>query len=149
MVLSALFDEQSIVLNLAGKTKQAVLTELIDALAAAHPELDREQVSAAIHEREQKMSTGIGSGAAIPHGNYPGGRTAAGAIGVSQTGIDYGSLDGKPVYVVFMIIMGGASCEHHLGILNQVFTLVNSEALDRIRAAKDAPEVRDILARFQ
>jgi mannitol/fructose-specific phosphotransferase system IIA component (Ntr-type) len=148
MTLSAIFDEQSILLNLDGKTKEMVFAELIEAITEVHSEFDMKQLGAVIDEREQKMSTGIGSGAAIPHGNYPGVSKAAGAIGVSRTGIDYGSLDNQPVYVVFMIVMGGVCSEQHLRILNQVFTLVNSEALDQIRAAKNAPEVRAILARF-
>ena len=148
MMLGDIFNERSILLNLHGTTKKAVFDELAGAITAAHPELDTKTLLAAVNEREEKMSTGIGSGAAIPHGACRKAGTAAGAIGVSRAGINYGSLDNKPVYVVFMTIMDEASPEDHLQVLNQIFELVHSEALARIRAAKNTQEVLDILSRL-
>ena len=148
MVLRDIFSEQAILLHLAGSDKEAVFTELIEALTAVHPEFDRDELRAIIDERERKMSTGVGGGAAIPHGYYQKTACAAGAIGVSQTGIDYGALDDQPVYIVFMTITGGASRENHLRILNQISALINSEALNLIRTAKNIREVLDILSRF-
>ncbi|MDR2501367.1 MAG: PTS sugar transporter subunit IIA [Treponema sp.] len=143
-----MFNEQAILLNLAGSTKDAVFTELIEALTAVHPEFDRDELRAVIDERERKMSAGVGGGAAIPHGYYQKTSCAAGALGVSKTGIDYGALDDKPVYIVFITIIGGASRENHLRILNQISALINSEALNLIRTAKNSREALDILSRF-
>jgi mannitol/fructose-specific phosphotransferase system IIA component (Ntr-type) len=72
----------------------------------------------------------------------------AGAVGISQAGIAYDALDHKPVHVVFMLIMGEAARENHLRTLNQIVTLVNSEALAMIRTAKNVQDVYDLLSRF-
>jgi mannitol/fructose-specific phosphotransferase system IIA component (Ntr-type) len=75
---------------------------------------------AAINDRENKMSTGIGSGIAIPHGYSRTISTIAGAIGISKAGIEYDSLDHKPVHLMIMLVMGEASRENHLSVLNKV-----------------------------
>lgn len=149
MLLHEIFDERSIRLNLEGKTKQAVFIELVDAIAAACPECNRTVMLAALWEREDKMSTGIASGVAIPHAFHRGINNMAGAIGISQNGIEYGALDNKPVYVVFMLAMGEPAEENHLRTLNQIFTLVQSEALAMIKKAKNAKDIHTILARFR
>ena len=94
------------------------------------------------------MSTGITSGIAIPHVYCRSVSAEAGAIGVSQCGIEYGALDNKPVHVVFMLVMGDAARENHLRVLNQIFTLVKSEAFALMQSAKDTQEIHDMLSRF-
>jgi mannitol/fructose-specific phosphotransferase system IIA component (Ntr-type) len=149
MLLSNVFALRSIKLNLQGKTKDAALAELIDLITDAHPECDRDEMYSALNSRESKMSTGIGSGIAVPHGYCHSINTIIGAVGISQTGIDYGSIDDKPVHLVFMLMMGDASREDHLRILNKVFTLVNSELIALMKTAKDTREVHAILSRIR
>jgi mannitol/fructose-specific phosphotransferase system IIA component (Ntr-type) len=146
VLLSDVFE--SIKLNLEGRTKEAAFAELIGLITAAHPEYSGEELYAAINDRENKMSTGIGSGIAIPHGYCRSVSAITGAIGISKAGIAYGSLDRKPVHLVFMLAMDEASRENHLRILNKVFTLANSEAIATIMAATTTQEVRDVLSRF-
>ena len=148
MTLSNIFDERSIILNLEGRTKDSVFTELADAITAVHPGLDKNDILSALHERENKMTTGIIPGAAIPHGYCQGVNTIVGAIGLSAAGIDYGALDREPVHVVFMLIMGETSPENHLRALNQVFALAKSEAFALVRSAQSVREIRHILSRF-
>jgi mannitol/fructose-specific phosphotransferase system IIA component (Ntr-type) len=148
MLLSDIFDRRSIKLNLEGTTKAAVLAELVETIRAAHPGFDSSEILAAINDRESKMSTGITSGVAIPHGCCRGIDTMAGAIGISPGGIEFDALDRKPVHVVFMLVMGEAVRENHLRTLNQIVTLVNSEALAIIRTAKSAQDVHTVLSRF-
>jgi mannitol/fructose-specific phosphotransferase system IIA component (Ntr-type) len=70
-----------------------------------------------------------------------------GAIGISRTGIAYNA-DDKPVYLLFMLLMGEESREKHLHILSKVFTVLNSAALTHIQTANSSQEVYDILCRF-
>jgi mannitol/fructose-specific phosphotransferase system IIA component (Ntr-type) len=148
MSLSNVFTRQSIKINLEGKTKEEAFAELIELIKAVHPEYDRNEIYAAINNRETKMSTGIGSGIAIPHGYCRSINTITGAIGISKAGIDYGSLDNKLVHLVFMLVMGKASQENHLRVLNKVFTLANSEVIALMMAAKNTREVHAILSRI-
>jgi mannitol/fructose-specific phosphotransferase system IIA component (Ntr-type) len=125
-----------------------VFAELIGLIMDLHPEYNSEELYAAINDRESRMSTGIGSGIAIPHGYCRGINAVTGAIGVSKAGIDYGSLDQKPVHLVFMLAMDEASREDHLRVLNEIFTLANSDVVAMILAATSAEEVHDILSRI-
>jgi len=149
ILLSEVFDPRSIRLNLESKTKEEVFIELAEAISEVHPECDRASMLASLWERENKLSTGIGSGVAIPHTTYGGINNIAGAIGISQAGIEYGALDNKPVHVVFMLTISDKATENHLRILNQLFTLAQSEAIAIIRDAKNTETVINILSRFQ
>ena len=146
MSLDTIFTKDTIKLNLAGTTKEAVLRELIEMAAAAHAECAPDEMLAAVNEREGKMSTGIGSGIAVPHGYCRNLNGAIGVIGVSRAGIDYDALDQKPVHVVFLLLMNEAAKEQHLRVLNSVFTLANSGACDALLAAGTVDEAYALLS---
>ena len=145
--LSDIFDLRSIKLGFDGKTKELALTELIDSISSLHPECDRKELFTAIMEREQKMSTGIGNGVAIPHAGCKGIADMSGAIGVSNKGIDYGALDKKPVHIVFLFATSEKADENHLRILNLIFKLAMSKEFALIKNANNAEEVHAILSR--
>ena len=146
--LSEIFSRQSIILNLNGKFKDEIFTELTRKITDAHPECDETEILEALWERENKMTTGIISGAAIPHALCGKIKSMAGAIGISGSGIDYDALDNKPVYVVFLLIMGDQSRENHLRVLNQIIKLSQSENLELIRNAKNTQDICSILSAF-
>jgi mannitol/fructose-specific phosphotransferase system IIA component (Ntr-type) len=148
MLLNEVFDKGSIKLNLESSVKEPAFIELVEAIAAVNPALNRKQMLRIIEEREHKLNSAITSGVAIPHGCYPGINRITGALGVSQQGIDYHTEDHKPVHVIFMIILGEGCREMHLRVLNRVLTLINSEALDYLRKAANPQEVHDMLSRF-
>ena len=98
MPLRDTFDKRSIKLNLESKTKEGVFRELIEAVTAVHPALDRDIGLRVIQERENKLNTSVAPGVAVPHGYYPGTDGIFGALGFSEAGIDYGAFDEKPVH---------------------------------------------------
>ena len=146
-LLSNIFDLKSINVKLDGKTKEMVFVELINMITASYPEYDSESLLAAIIKRDEQLSTGIGFGVAVPHVICRGTTKTKGAIGISQCGIDYGSLDQKPVHVIFLIAIREKMDENDLRILNTIFRLTQSEALTSIKAAKDANEIHNILTK--
>jgi PTS system nitrogen regulatory IIA component len=148
MLLNDVFDTQAIKLNLASKTKEAAFSELVEAIADVHPELNRDEMLAVVQDRESKLNTSVVSGVAVPHGYYPGARGVVGAIGISPAGIAYDAPDHKPVHFIFLIVMGEAYREQHLHVLSGVLSLIKSGALTTIRAAKSYEEVHDVLSRF-
>jgi PTS system fructose-specific IIC component/PTS system nitrogen regulatory IIA component len=144
--LCDVFDLRAIKLNLDGRTKETVFIELVDAIAALYPECSTDDMLTAVRQREEKMSTGISSGIAIPHAFCRGITHMAGAIGVSQQGIDYGALDNKPVHVVFLLLINEKAEENHLRILKKIFQLTQSEAITQIKNAKNAKDIHTILS---
>ena len=145
--LSDIFDVRLIKLDFDGKTKELALTELIDSISALHPGCDRTELFTALMEREKKMSTGIGNGIAIPHAGCKGIADMGGAIGVSKQGIDYGALDNKPVYIVFLFATSEKTDENHLRILSLLFKLAMSREFALIKDANNAEEIHAILSR--
>ena len=147
--LNDIFDVKSIKLDIKAKTKEQVFTELIDMIMISHPECDRVKLLTAILDQEDKMNSRFANGVAIPHAEYIGISRMAGAIGVSTQGIDYGSLDGKPVHIVFLLAISKKVKENHLFILNQLIKLAQSKEIDLIKNAKSADEINAILSRVQ
>ena len=148
ILMSNVFDPRSIIIDLQCKTKDEVFVELLNRITAIHPECDHAAIIQALREREDKMSTGISSGVAVPHAICRGLHKTTGAIAVSQTGIEYNALDQNPVYVVFMLVLCEPAKENHLHILNQISNLVHSEALSRVREAKSVEDICSVLSRF-
>jgi len=148
LLLDEIFSADAIVPNLESAVKEDVFAELINAIAAAHPECDKDDMLQAMLEREKKMSTGIAPGVAIPHAICKGLTKNIGAIGISRKGIDFNSMDQKPVYVVFMLAMSDDKKEYHLRILNSINSLIESNTVEKIKNARDAEEIHAIIAGF-
>jgi mannitol/fructose-specific phosphotransferase system IIA component (Ntr-type) len=147
-ILNEIFTASAIVINLESTTKKDVFIELIDTIAAVHPECDKSVIFSAMWEREQKMSTGIAPGVAIPHAICKGLTKITGAVGISKAGIEFDAIDQKPVHVVFMLAMSDDKKENQLQILNSIFSLIESEAIKRILKAQNAEEVHAIIKDF-
>jgi PTS system fructose-specific IIC component/PTS system nitrogen regulatory IIA component len=117
MLLSEVFPLEFIKYDLKGINKNEILEEMVDHFCRITQKNVKENVLAALHEREELLSTAVNHGIAVPHG-----KTAAidgifGILGVSKQGIDYNAPDGKPVYLIFMIIEPPVKAETHLHII--------------------------------
>jgi mannitol/fructose-specific phosphotransferase system IIA component (Ntr-type) len=148
VLLSDVFARQSINTHLASRTKDDAFRELVEAIAAIHGECDREVMLAAVRDREDRMNTSVAPGIAIPHGYCPGTDGIFGALGLSETGIDYGAPDQKPVHCVFLIIMGKAPHEQHLQVLIRLMSLIDSGGLELLRRAQSPDAIHHMLSRI-
>jgi mannitol/fructose-specific phosphotransferase system IIA component (Ntr-type) len=147
MLLADVFDTRLIKLNLDATNKDEMFEELTGEISALRPELDRERILAAIHEREAKMNTSVASGVAVPHGYFHGLDGIIGAVGFSPKGIEYGAHDSKPVHLVFMILLGEGAREQHLRVLSRIMRFVKAGALSYIKEAGTPQNAHDILYR--
>ena len=144
MKISELLNERLIKIGLVGTEKEEVFEELIDLLLRERLVTDRRSAYAAIMEREKKQSTGIGRAVAIPHGKSAAVRQLCAALGISKSGIEYESLDGEPVQVVFMLLAEENKPGPHVMALAQIATLFKVPGfIDRLIAAKTAKELYD------
>ena len=96
MDLNAVLTAETINLHLKGSTKNEIINELLDILVAAKKIPDRKDALAAIMDREQKMSTGMKHGIAIPHGKSSTITELVACIGVSEKPVEFDSLDHQP-----------------------------------------------------
>lgn len=149
MKLSESLDAARIRIPLAASSKEDVLRELVGLLPRAAEEEDlRERVIEAVLEREQRMSTGIGQGVAIPHGKCGLLDGMEVAFGLAPQGIEYDSLDGEPVRILFLLVSPPRMAGEHIQALAQISRMLSSDAIrEELASAADAEAVRDLLRR--
>jgi PTS system nitrogen regulatory IIA component len=146
MNLKTILTKETIHLNLKGTTKEEIINELLDILVAAKKISDREAAYSAIIERERKMSTGMKHGIAIPHGKTPTINELVACIGVSDTAVDFDSLDHEPCRIFIMTLSPLEKTGPHLQFLAEISLLFkSSEKRREILQAKTAEEVLNVI----
>ncbi|MCF6334195.1 MAG: PTS sugar transporter subunit IIA [Spirochaetales bacterium] len=87
-----------------------------------------EQFQENVIRRERNMSTGLGKGVAIAHGQCPEGKKLIIALGISRKGIEFNSIDKKPVHILFLIANPPNSQIEYLSFLSKIVGLLRSES---------------------
>ncbi|KPJ51112.1 hypothetical protein AMJ40_00990 [candidate division TA06 bacterium DG_26] len=131
MRLSELLDEDRVILSLQGETKDKAIEELLHLLVSSDDVEDRRQFVNSVRQREAIESTGIGNGIAIPHGITDAVRRVVCAMGMSEPGIDFGSIDGKPVHLLFLLGVPKSEAREYLNLLSRIGRLFRKEELTR------------------
>jgi PTS system fructose-specific IIA component/PTS system nitrogen regulatory IIA component len=106
MKLADFVVEDAVIPDLKATTKEEVIREMVGALrAAGHIEAEHEQnIVAAIMKREELGSTGIGRGVAVPHTKHPSVESLIATVALSRDGLEFASLDGEDVFILFLLI---------------------------------------------
>jgi len=126
MLLQNVFAPDCVKIGLESEDKDEVFEELVEVLARQGGEgFPRAAVLQAVKDREEKMSTGIKRGIALPHGKAAGLEGIRGVLGISKRGIDYAALDGEPVFLVFLLVSSQADSELHLAALKRLAILLD------------------------
>jgi fructose-specific phosphotransferase system IIA component len=112
----------AIVLNLKATDKQSVIEELLDVLVSRGQlaAADRQQALADLLKREKRMSTGMELGLAIPHAKTRVVDKLCVALGITEQGIEFESLDGQPAKVIFLVLSSLGSSGSHIECLAEV-----------------------------
>ena len=100
--------------GLPAPSKAAVLDGVVDLLAGHPVVLDLDGIREDVHAREARMSTGVGSGLAIPHARSGGVNGSAAAFAVTAEPGGFGASDGEPVQLVFLLVGPERERSHHL-----------------------------------
>jgi len=146
MILTQILQPTCVKVPLEGEDKQSVITELVDLLDTSGSLLDRNVVLEAVLAREQTRSTGIGSGIAIPHGKCKAVKELVMAIGVAGEGIDFASVDGKPVTTIFLLVSPADQTGPHIQALARISKLMLDEQFrQKLEKATSADEVYELL----
>ncbi len=140
MKLSEILHKDAVFIKKESITKSEALDFLISKIAKLTNK-DKNVLSNAVHERESKISTGIGFGIAVPHGRIKGwGATTLAVLSVHQP-INYDALDGEPVYMVFMFISDADNPSEHVNVLAKLSYVVSEENnMDRLKKAMNSDE---------
>ena len=147
MNLKSVLSKDSISLHLKGTNKVEIINELLDILVATNKIQDREAALTAIMDREQKMSTGMKHGIAIPHGKSPTLRDLVACIGVSDKPVEFDSLDHQPCRIFIMTLSPVEKTGPHLQFLAEISLLFkNNEKRNEILEATTQEEVLKVLS---
>lgn len=150
MKISQLLSLDTIKLNLVATNKDEVINQLVDVLWNAGKLNDKALYKEEILKRESLSSTGIGERIAIPHAKTSAVKNASLALGIYKDGVDYDSLDGEPVNIVFMIAAPEGANNEHLETLSRLSVLLmNPEFKNGLLNAKTPQEVISLLDKFE
>lgn len=138
--------DASRVVSLAAHGKEAALAELVASAATSEHVEDADALLHAVQEREGLLSTGIGLGIAIPHARIAAVREFVVAVGLHGEGLEFGSIDGKPVHIVVLIAGPQDAKKPYLELLAQISKRLKMEDVrDRIVKTEDKGEVVNLL----
>ena len=127
MRITDLLDKQSISLNGAPKDKKEALDQVVDLMAKSGKINDIEAYRQKVYAREEESTTGIGEGIAIPHGKCDAVTKPGLAAMVVKDGVDFDSLDGEPVHLIFLIAAPNTEDNIHLDVLSKLSVLLMDE----------------------
>ena len=112
--------------------------------------LARSLVFDSLFAREKLGSTGLGQGVAIPHGRIKGLKDALGAFLRPAQPVPFDSPDGKPVSLVFVLLVPEKATEKHLQILSELAQMFSDKALrEAMLRAPDAAALHQLVTAWQ
>ncbi len=140
------FIDETRIKDLQSNNKTDALNEMIELISTSQNIKDSSSFKKAIFKRESLMSTGIGLGLAIPHAKIPECEDFVIAIGRLKNGIEYESLDDKPVNLIFMIGASDKQDKEYIRLLSRlVLRLKDSQVQKELLKAKDKYEIYSII----
>lgn len=141
-----LLNKDSILLNGAPKSKTEAIDMLVDLQMKSGNISDREIYKQGILAREEKGSTAVGEGIAIPHAKSSAVKAPSLAAMTVPDGVDYEALDDEPSDVLFMIAAPDTEADVHLEVLSRLMTLLMDEDFRaKLLSAKDTDEFLSVI----
>lgn len=145
MKISEILHRSAIIADLKSNDKKGVLEELAVAVSGM-AETDSQHILKVLLEREQLGSTGIGGGIGIPHGKLNAISSIVVGFGLSRGGVDFDSLDNKPVHIFFLLITPENSTGSHLKVLAQISRLLKqNDFKDRLMKAENVDDIVQVI----
>jgi len=147
MNISELLNEQLILPDLKGTTKQHVMEEVVEHLSKVHTGINAGELLKALLEREKLGSTGIGNGIAIPHGKLAGLSDIILVFARSTSGVPFDAIDNKPIHLIFLLVAPANSTGGHLKALARLSRLLKNDEFRRaLLAAPTASVILNTIA---
>ena len=148
MRITELLDIRSIALDAAPKSKQETLDAAVALMVKSGKITDEDAYRAQVYAREEESTTGIGEGIAIPHGKCDAVNKPGLAAMVIPNGVDFDSLDGEPVTLLFLIAAPNTKDNVHLDVLSKLsMMLMDEEFTKSLRNARTPEEFLAIIDR--
>ncbi|MCK5457952.1 MAG: PTS sugar transporter subunit IIA [Melioribacteraceae bacterium] len=145
MSISKILNNKRIITDFSSTSKEGIINELVDSLKGDENIIDLEIVREVVLEREKIMSTGIGSGFAIPHGKTNAVKGIVAVFGKLKNPIDFDSIDGKPVNLIFLMVGREDAVGEHIKMLSRISRIMNKDEVhSKLLKAETADEILKI-----
>lgn len=135
--------------NLQATKKEEAIQEMVRSLVNAGKlsEDNFDDVVRAILKREELGSTGIGRGIAVPHTKLSNVQGMFGTVAVSNKGVEFDSLDGEPVYVLFLLISPTNEPQNHLRALELIARQLRNDTFCKfLKQARLIEDIQQLLS---
>jgi PTS system nitrogen regulatory IIA component len=147
--IASLLTPEQVLADLDASSKKRVF-EQVGLLFENQHGLARSTVYDALFAREKLGSTALGLGVAIPHGRIKGLKQATGAFVRLKAPVQFDAPDGKPVSLIFVLLVPEAANEQHLQLLSELAQMFSTRAFrEQLVAAADAPALHALFAAWQ
>jgi len=145
MKILDVLDKKAIIAHLHSNDKKTVIAELSEPVAQLAG-IRHEDCVRVLLEREKLGSTGIGEGIGIPHGKLKSLNRLVLGFGLSQKGVDFDSVDGRPTHIFFLLITPENSTGLHLKLLARISRILKDQSFkDKLLMTKEQDEIIDII----
>ncbi len=146
--IAKLLPLENVVVNLDASSKKRAF-EQAGLLFENNHGIGRSQVYDALFAREKLGSTGLGQGIAIPHGRIKGLKEAKGAFLRLATPVQFDAPDGKPVDLLFVLLVPEAATEHHLQLLSELAQMFSDRSFrEKLSASPDAAAIHELFRQW-
>ena len=141
MRITDLLDKRSIRLDGAPANKKEALDQMVELMAKSGKINDIEAYRQLVYAREEESTTGVGEGIAIPHGKGDAVDAPGLAAMVVPKGVEFESLDGEAVNLIFLIAAPNTKDNVHLDVLSKLSMLMMNETFsENLRSAQSVDE---------
>jgi fructose-specific phosphotransferase system IIA component len=148
--LSSLLKENLIELELEGKDKSEIISELVGIIIRSGKAKNKKALASAIMARENLGSTAIGNGVALPHAKIDGIDQTVLAFGRSAAGVDFNSLDNEKTHLFFMLISPKEDIGAHLKILAKISHLIKDRFMVGLfKKARNKKEILSMISNLE
>jgi len=148
-MIEKFLDEDLIIVMDNVENKFAIIEKMLDQALRKGVIMTREPILHKIREREELESTGVVEGIAIPHARTEAVKDLLMIIGVIKEGLDFNSLDGKPVHIVFLIVAPEEAKSKYIQVLARISRMCRQEDFRKTLLSAGSPsEVISILEKF-
>lgn len=131
-----------------GTDKFDIISRMVDLLDTANDSIeDLETVRQAVFDRENRMSTGVGKGLALPHAKTAAVERTLAAFVTTKEPVDFNAIDSQPVQIVFLLVGPETAKSQHIKLLSRISRLMNRKELRERLLSAETPE--DVIETFR
>ncbi len=150
MLLESILSPQRTYCGALGGSKKRVFEAIADFVCSDVTCIDSNELFTALNAREKLGSTGIGQGIAIPHCRTKNCTCTTGALIKLPQAIEFDAIDGKPVDLMFVLLVPEEACDEHLQTLSTLAKLFNQpEFCEQLRQADNSEALYNAAISFQ